>query len=63
MGTFSDNDIWELSELKMEPLALAAGMKALEEEQMLWRPGVQVEFVAIFVAIFVGKRKIFLEHN
>ena len=47
----------------MEPLALAAGMKALEEEQMLWRPGVQVEFVAIFVAIFVGKRKIFLEHN
>ena len=33
----------------MEPLALAEGMKALEEEQMLWRPGVQVQFVAIFV--------------
>ena len=45
---FSGQD-WELSELTMEPLALAEGMKALEEEQMLWRPGVQVEFLAIFV--------------
>ena len=49
MIIFLDQD-WELSELTMEPLALAEGMKALEEEQMLWRPGVQVEFLAIFVA-------------
>ena len=40
---------WKLSELKMEPLALAEGMKALEQEQMLWRPGVKVQFLAIFV--------------
>ena len=48
MIIFLDQD-WELSELTMEPLALAEGMKALEEEQMLWRPGVQVEFLEKFV--------------
>ena len=40
---------WKLSELKMEPLALVEGMKALEQEQMLWRPGVKVQFLTIFV--------------
>ena len=37
--------IRKLSELTMEPSALAEGMKALEKEQMLWRPGVQVQFL------------------
>ena len=40
--------IRKLSELTMEPSALAEGMKALEKEQMLWRPGVQVQFVVKF---------------
>ena len=31
--------------MEMKSLALVEGMRALEEEQMLWKPGVQVRFV------------------
>ena len=34
--------------VEMKSLALMEGMRALEEEQMLWKPGVQVRFVLRF---------------
>ena len=34
---------WETDPMAVMPVALMEGMKALEEEQMLWKPGVKVE--------------------
>ena len=33
----------ETEPMEVMPMALMEGMKALEEEQMLWKPGVKVE--------------------
>ena len=33
----------ETEPMEVMPVALMEGMKALEEEQMLWKPGVKVE--------------------
>ena len=33
----------ETDPMAVMPVALMEGMKALEEEQMLWKPGVKVE--------------------
>ena len=33
----------ETDPMEVMPVALMEGMKALEEEQMLWKPGVKVE--------------------
>ena len=33
----------ETEPIEVMPVALVEGMKALEEEQMLWKPGVKVE--------------------
>ena len=33
----------ETEPMEVMPVALIEGMKALEEEQMLWKPGVKVE--------------------
>ena len=35
--------VGETEPMEVMPVALVEGMKALEEEQMLWKPGVKVE--------------------
>ena len=35
--------VGETEPMEVMPVALMEGMKALEEEQMLWKPGVKVE--------------------